>query len=186
MTRIDHLRLMRAYDGELSSDEAAALLQDEDARALALQWDQVGDALRLYAVQDGHRADCLADRVVEALDADAARPKRHPRGREWGIAVAGAAAAGVLIAIVGVLGGPTSSQSELVTVERLPGAQTVSAVPSDPFGPADADGAGVSIEVVDFGAQQGTIFMVSAGQETTPVVWLVDDASEGGERLEPL
>jgi len=40
---------------------------------------------------------------------------------------------------------------------------------------------GVAIEMVDFGAQSGTIFMVSAGQEATPVVWLIDDgpASEG-------
>jgi len=41
-----------------------------------------------------------------------------------------------------------------------------------------------SIEAVDFGNSAGSIFMVPAGDETTPVVWLVDDPASA--RMEPL
>jgi hypothetical protein len=43
-----------------------------------------------------------------------------------------------------------------------------------------------AIESIDFGSQNGAIFMVPAGTETTPVVWLTDDAAEDGDRMEPL
>ena len=41
-----------------------------------------------------------------------------------------------------------------------------------------------TIEAVDFGNRAGTIFMVPAGDQSTPVVWLVDEAPSG--RMEPL
>jgi hypothetical protein len=34
---------------------------------------------------------------------------------------------------------------------------------------------GPSIESVDFGTQNGTIFMVPSGLELTPVLWMDDD-----------
>ncbi|MCE7888933.1 MAG: hypothetical protein DYH12_04375, partial [Sorangiineae bacterium PRO1] len=41
-----------------------------------------------------------------------------------------------------------------------------------------------TIEAVDFGNRGGSIFMVPAGAESTPVVWLVDEPA--GARVEPL
>ena len=41
---------------------------------------------------------------------------------------------------------------------------------------------GASIESVDFGTRNGTVFMVSAGENAIPVVWLVDEPALGGER----
>ena len=38
----------------------------------------------------------------------------------------------------------------------------------------------VAIEMVDFGEQAGSVFVVEAGDSVTPVVWLVDDARAGG------
>jgi hypothetical protein len=45
---------------------------------------------------------------------------------------------------------------------------------------------GASIEAVDFGAQNGTIFMVATGPQVTPVVWLVDESAGSGGKMKPL
>lgn len=66
---------------------------------------------------------------------------------------------------------------------RAPG--SVAAVGAADLEPSEPPG--VAIEMVDFGARSGTIFMVTSGEDsTTPVVWLVDEAPEGGARVEPL
>jgi hypothetical protein len=45
---------------------------------------------------------------------------------------------------------------------------------------------GASIESVDFGAQNGTIFMVASGPQVTPVVWLIDENAQSGGKMKPL
>jgi hypothetical protein len=42
-------------------------------------------------------------------------------------------------------------------------------------GGGNPESTGAAIEMVDFGAGGGTIFVVSKGTEATPVVWLSDD-----------
>jgi negative regulator of sigma E activity len=53
---------------------------------------------------------------------------------------------------------------------------------------ADADTTAAAIESVDFGSSAGSIFLVAEGEgeETTPVVWLVDEPPPDPSRMEPL
>ena len=50
--------------------------------------------------------------------------------------------------------------------------------------PGDDGPPAASIEAVDFGNHPGTIFMVPAGDESTPVIWLEDEPA--GARMERL
>ena len=63
---------------------------------------------------------------------------------------------------------------------------SVSAVSAsgDVIAEIETDKATMEVEAVDAGVL-GKI-LVPAGTETTPVVWLTDDATEGGDRMEPL
>jgi hypothetical protein len=82
----------------------------------------------------------------------------------------------------------------VLTADYTAPAQTVAALVESAVAPAvdlpepltaDAELSAAAIESVDFGSQNGAIFMVSAGAETTPVVWLSDDP-QSGDRMEPL
>ncbi|MEZ4225191.1 MAG: hypothetical protein R3B13_29840 [Polyangiaceae bacterium] len=55
----------------------------------------------------------------------------------------------------------------------------------EPVEAADVEEPAAAIETIDFGSQNGAIFMVSAGAGATPVVWLTDDP-QSGDRMEPL
>jgi hypothetical protein len=46
-------------------------------------------------------------------------------------------------------------------------------------------GAGVAIERLDFGANNGSIFVVQGSSEATPVVWLSDPEGDQA-KMEPL
>jgi hypothetical protein len=79
-------------------------------------------------------------------------------------------------------------------IVRASESATVSvSVPSESAAPTEESVAaeeepetGASIESVDFGAQNGTIFMVASGPQVTPVVWLVDESARTGGRMKPL
>jgi hypothetical protein len=73
---------------------------------------------------------------------------------------------------------PTTSVPTETPSPVAEGAPAVQLAQEDEAAPA------ASIEAVDFGNHGGSIFLVPAGEETTPVVWLVDDAQGG--RMEPL
>jgi anti-sigma factor RsiW len=207
--------LMRYLDGDTdaaeSADVEAWLASSEHARSLLADLEHVGDAVRGLAHSDGGGADRIADSVMARLDAETeARPLaavpgglgprlpratgRHPGGR-WlalgpalGLAVAAAAAAvvylrpaprperGAVAPVVSVVG-PSAAA---LPASAAPLDET-EAVPSEP---------GASIESVDFGARNGSIFMVSrgsgSGESETPVIWLMDDPPPTGHRMDPL
>jgi hypothetical protein len=215
MTRLDHLRLMQHHDAELIPEDAelfeselSAAGLEAEAESLQAGLAQVGDFVRAIARLDAAAhaasADGIADEVLRRLSAGAlpaesgtgsASTALARRGSlRWGWA---AGAGGVLALAAGVLlftwSGDHSPTPTVVGLESaapgpiasLPSMAVTSAGPRlSSRGEPDP---GVAIEMVDFGARSGTIFMVNSGEETpTPVVWLVDEAPDSGGRVEQL
>ncbi|MCK6534605.1 MAG: hypothetical protein L6Q84_16645 [Polyangiaceae bacterium] len=200
-----HRDLMRAYDGELTPEEAAELersLSDEDRRVLA-GLEQVGDVVRACEPEAVARFAGVADQVMAALgesdvadssgpevvvDRGPARPVRK-RATSMPVVVAGlslAIAAAVALWVTTPKAPAPSAPAPLGASFTSP---TVPVSPSAPteslLEPPDEDAdLAATIEAVDFGNQPGSIFMVPAGDESTPVVWLEDEPA--GARMEPL
>lgn len=187
--------LMLLHDGELDAEAEAELLAqleaDEAAQVELAGLQQLGDFLReAEATAEEPGFASVADAVLERLDEPALRsveesplePKLEPAGRErgWVVAVGVALAA----AAAGLLwmrsGHPVESPPPTANL-----VQPAAEVPSAP-GPAPvAEEDPVAIVSVDFGGNDGTIFVV--GDESTPVVWLADDAAPAeGAKMGPL
>lgn len=211
MSRALQEQLMQLHDDELAPEQLAALekrvAEDPEAAGVLRGLEQVGQALRGVAEEQGTGAEQIADLVMARIDAEdgerSAEPGSDagarvlPLSRRWRhtvptvAGVLALAAAAVLVARSGALArhpaveGPPHTSAHLV-------AQARSAAPKAPVAepapaPAEADGApSVAIETVDFGSHDGTIFMVSAGDDATPVVWLTDEPAETGSGMEPL
>jgi anti-sigma factor RsiW len=210
MKPLDPLRLMQHHDGELPPEESAEverlLSGDPQQRAALAGLEQLGDFLRRFADERGSSADDLVSTVMARLDDEIApasrrvtrsgvssRPRRVPTW-VWGAAgaLAAAAAVALLLPFFAPNGpaystGPTAVSAPL----RLAAASARSnwppvGVSTDPVRGPDR-GPDVSIETVDFGQRNGTIFMVSSGEgATTPVIWVADSASSNGDRVKPL
>jgi hypothetical protein len=203
-----HLELMKLHDDELEPDAARELeaeLTDEELAVLE-GLEQLGDVVRALADDASAPADGIADAVMERLSSAEPAPELsllaggapvgRPAAREPAAAKSraqvllfsglGLAAAALALLFIGSRGEPEQparvAEPSLVTAPSSRPEPTAAepelAAAEDEVAPA------ASIEAVDFGNQAGTIFLVPAGEETTPVVWLVDDAP--GARMEPL
>ncbi|HOU91228.1 MAG TPA: hypothetical protein PLU22_09295 [Polyangiaceae bacterium] len=201
MRRVEPLRLMQLHDGELPKVEAAELARllagDPDARAALAGLDQLGDFLRRYADERSAGVGDLASDVMARLDEDPARvsgwrqhrPARLTGGRRWVWGAAGALAAAAALTLLFVARRPGAPAADAARLAALgSAARSAAAQPGPARGvlaaaPREPSEPGVSIEAVDFGPRNGTIFMVPVGGEaTTPVVWVVDPpATSGGE-----
>jgi hypothetical protein len=106
----------------------------------------------------------------------------------FGLAVAAAAAAVVFLRPA-ARPLPATSQEPAFSVAVAEAPPSLASPDPTTVGEPPAAGEendGASIEEVDFGAQGGTIFMVPAGPDVTPVVWLMDDPPPSGHRMKPL
>lgn len=196
-----HLELMKLHDGEASEEEARALEEalSADDRAVLGGLEQVGDFVRAHSAAGASPADSIADSVMAALEREPGSPEATPRkvepklevvkgGGSRGRAAAWGAGVALALAAAGVLWlrsaeepaprAPVAQAPQPSLPEPVVEAPSVAPAIEEENEPAAA------IESVDFGNQAGTIFMVPAGEETTPVVWLVDEPA--GARMEPL
>lgn len=205
-------QLMRLHDGELDPDERAsvetALATDARARDVVAGLEQIGDVVRavvertdapsdlvddvmarIDAEQQGGRApDREGLRVLEGGARGGATPTASPPGRGARIAAAGGAfAAAAAAAVVMALSGGATSTA-VGSRPALPATAQPAVAPSAPVvgTSAEEDSSSAAIESIDFGGSNGSIFMVSAGDVTTPVVWVSDDLAAPTERAEPL
>jgi anti-sigma factor RsiW len=179
---------MRYLDGEASEDEALEvelwLAESREARALARDIEAVGAAVRAIADEKGAAGDSIADAVMRRLELPAA-----PRSLEEQRSKKGAGRK-----LLPAIGLSLAAAAAVVLFLKSPAVDTRGPVAGTPVDPSASSGSesaeiaviaddatGAAIESVDFGAQNGTIFMVPSGAQVTPVIWLVDDveASEG-------
>jgi hypothetical protein len=67
-------------------------------------------------------------------------------------------------------------------------AEPVAVASADATDSVVAERSAASIEIVDFGSSAGTIFLAGEedGEETTPVVWVMDEPGQSPGRMEPL
>jgi hypothetical protein len=209
-----HLDLMRLYDEEATAEERAELeasLTEEDVGVLAglSQLTDVVRALESVRAVEAVEID-VTDGVLGALEAEAAPANvvplvppvekapapslalRKSGPRSTTVAIAGLALAAAAATAVWLGARPSETTSQAAAT--APAGQATSPGTSEPtpeppvepvaeLADSDADPAAV-IEAVDFGSGGGSIFLVPAGEETTPVVWLVDEPA--GARMEPL
>jgi hypothetical protein len=207
MTRLDHQRLMQLYDGELSSEEVTGFRAELRAGGLEAQaadvvagFDQVGDVVRALLQSElqhkAHVLDGIADDVLEQIEAEGqtgtqSGSARASVGWGWAAGVCGALAlAAAVLLFVWSSTGPIETMGASQVAARGPVGvdppQEVASVAPQLAAAAEVD-PGVAIEMVDFGAHSGTIFMVSSGEEApTPVVWLVDEGPDSEGRVEQL
>ncbi|MCB9609242.1 MAG: hypothetical protein H6716_21795 [Polyangiaceae bacterium] len=188
--------LMLLHDGELDAAAEAELLAALDAdlaaQAELAGLEQLGDFLR-----EAHKAAAepeftsVADSVMERLDEPplrAAQPKASSapsapaqRERGWVVVVGVTLAA----AAAGILWLRSSHPVEPVAPVASLTKTAVPVAPSTPGPDPKVEEEPVAIVSVDFGGSDGTIFVV--GDESTPVVWLADDAVPAGDaKMGPL
>jgi negative regulator of sigma E activity len=133
---------------------------------------------------------------------DAARTRRGPVTGRSPVKVAALVGVSLALAAGAALVLRTSRPETTELVSQRPGASVL--VPDElaargphelAAGAADAaelaiseSSASASIETVDFGSSAGTIFLAGEedGQETTPVVWVMDEPGPSPGRMEPL
>jgi negative regulator of sigma E activity len=133
----------------------------------------------------------LAQRRPSARPALETRTKWRRYATALGAGAALAAAAALTLQVA-QRGAPPSDKSALQAKRAVPEAPFAGPARTAPLASAllpdeQSDvGPAVAIETVDFGSNEGTIFMVPAGDDTTPVVWLVDEPSRNMGRMERL
>jgi anti-sigma factor RsiW len=186
----EHTRLMRYYDGELDADDAAELEaeleNDHEARELLAGLDQLSGFVRREAAERPapDLADAIMAQVAREPRQDRTLAEASPAG--WRVIVPAAAAVLALAASVALVNEFSRAPEEPVrTVHQPP---LIAVPPEEPalVPTVVAEREAVAIETVDFGAREGTIFVMQEGEGSTPVVWLMDEPTPPGGRMEPL
>ena len=195
---VNHPQLMRYYDGELSDEEAAeveaALENDPDAQRVFEGLEQLSAFVRKHEEEQAPSidlTDAIMGRIAREERKESARPAEVVRG-PWSTILPAAAAVLALaagVALVNELSNKPGTTTPVVQQPSAPLQEPVAPVSSEE--PAEeqvlaADTHAVSIETVDFGAREGTIFVMQEGEGSTPVVWLMDEPAPAGGRMEPL
>ncbi len=194
-------QLMSYVDGELDGADLeqveAAVEGSPGLEAMAAGLVQIGDWVRAIEAVPGPNADrdaSLTDRILDNIDAKqaptaAAAQLRLVAGGThgderldsssklvWGVAALSAAAAALALVLGGAPAQTSSPRAYVpVVVPAAAGSDNTASADDEPDREGD-----VAITAVDFGTSQGSIFVVSAGGTSTPVVWLTDDAASGG------
>jgi anti-sigma factor RsiW len=185
----EHSRLMRYYDGELDADEAAELEaeleNDREGREVLAGLEQLSGFVRGASERPApDLTDAIMARVAREPRQD--RTLAEPALAGWRVILPAAAAVLALAASVALVNEFSRTPAEQVRVVQQP---PLIAVPPEESAAAPtvvAERDAVAIETVDFGAREGTIFVMQEGEGSTPVVWLMDEPTPAGGRMEPL
>jgi hypothetical protein len=192
--------LMRYHDGAVSEEEAVLVeeaLEQEPALLEELgAYAELGSFVRAWAEADSGAGIDIADSVLARIAADDAPAPRiapvhsiWPRLATWISLGAAIAAGSVLVArswsAPPVTRGGHAATAEQATLGSPSAAVTASAAAAAPSAvtPEDVTAAleeepkdsPATIESVDFGKTNGTVFVVSTDSADTPVVWMPDD-----------
>jgi hypothetical protein len=177
--------LMRWHDGETSDDErelVEQLLEQELAGEQLASFELVGELVReadRARVPEVDLTEQVMARVFEAApSAVAVKPLRNnvralPRRALAAVAVALALAAGGALLV-------SERSSKLVASDQDLAAPIAAISAPEP----DPPGESVAVERVDFGNEQGAIFLVPGVDERTVVIWTMDDTADADEDQE--
>jgi anti-sigma factor RsiW len=179
--------LMRYHDGEVSEEEAlfvARALEHEPALLEELgAYRELGSFVRVFAEQRLQQPFDISERVMRAIEPPRARVHSLvPRLVTWVSLGAAIAAGSVLVArswsappakAIAAHTGSAGESAELLPRSSSSAAPEVSAALEEEPKPPPA-----TIESVDFGANTGTVFVVSTDSSDTPVVWMPDDEDD--------
>jgi anti-sigma factor RsiW len=193
--------IMRYHDGAVSEAEASAVeeaLEHDPALLEELEaYSELGSFVRAWGEARSDRQTDIADSVMDrirALDAPAPRiaPVHSiwPRLATW-VSLGAAIAAGSVLVVRSWSAPPAMPRGFHAAVSADSVAQGALALPSaavapgtaPPLTPPDLSAAleeepkepAATIESVDFGQTNGTVFVVSTDFADTPVVWMPDD-----------
>jgi len=213
VSRLEHQAVMQYYDGELSPTEARALdwrlAADPELREVLAGLEQIGAVVVAVAEARAAAADDIAEAVMRRVGAEASgvrprltdlaaspavdpeRPEPPVPRRIWaaaaGLAAVSVAAGVACIAFYGSI--EREAERPVLALSARPGdwapqARLRSGTPE--LAPPERVEAvpAIAIESVDFGAHGGAIFMVPGDSVDTPVVWLVDEPAETGDRMD--
>ena len=184
--------LMRYHDGAVSEEEAVtveeALEQDPALLEELEAYSELGTFVRAWAeVRSEHEVD-IADSVmdrIETLEAPAYLPRIAPVHSLWPrlatwVSLGAAIAAGSVLVIRSWSAPPAMPRGA-----HAAGAadQAAEVLPSAAVAPPEVSAAleeepkepPATIESVDFGKTNGTVFVVSTDSADTPVIWMPDD-----------
>ncbi|HMJ11197.1 MAG TPA: hypothetical protein VK524_07300 [Polyangiaceae bacterium] len=189
------------------------LSSDPEAQKLVQNLDQLGELVRDAAFARARTHDDLIDSVMARLDADSALPastgadestraptplrrkalgpQRSPAKVAALVGVSLALAAGAALVLRTNRPPPPAelavrSPASALVPERAPAEPEPAQLGS--AGTESSEGSSASIETVHFGSTAGTIFPGNDedGEETTPVVWVMDEPGPSPGRMEPL
>jgi anti-sigma factor RsiW len=176
---------MRYHDSESDPDECLRveerLASDERARAELVALRASSSAVRRWA--ETAAMDDITDRVMSRIEGSSERGGRLLKLRRisWSLAASGLAAAACLWLWLGTATVETDLPGDPGASVELPAVAPVARAAQ----PLAEVGAGVAIERLDFGANNGSIFVVQGSSEATPVVWLSDPEGDQA-KMEPL
>ena len=182
--------LMRYHDGAVSEEEAVAVeeaLEHEPALLEELEaYSELGSFVRAWGEARSEQQFDIADSVMARIAAEKPAPARvasvhsiWPRVATW-VSLGAAIAAGSVLVVRSWSAPPAARRSAQPAVA----AEVNSAAPvSTAVAPPDVSAAleeepkdpPATIESVDFGQTNGTVFVVSTDSADTPVVWMPDD-----------
>ena len=187
-THIDDDKLQRFYDGELTEGEALVVGRDVDASDLeqerVAQMERLGEVLRAGAdaEADGIDANALFLRIERGIEDEPAPRLKLIEGRKRKnrntavVAVAMGIAAAVAIAFLA----QPSTEPEIADSAHPDEGDTALAggnvAVEDPTHVQLHPPGGSSVELVEFGANTGTVFEVEGEQgQPLAVVWIAEE-----------
>jgi anti-sigma factor RsiW len=182
--------LMRYHDGAVSEEEALLVeeaLEQEPALLEELEaYSELGSFVRAWGeARSEHEID-IADSVMAEIQALEAPPAPRaasvtaiwPRIATW-VSLGAAIAAGSVLVVRSWSAPPgaprgahavgAGDQAALIAPSALAPPDVSAALEDEPKEPP------ATIESVDFGKNNGTVFVVSTDSADTPVVWMPDD-----------
>jgi anti-sigma factor RsiW len=158
--RGDNELLLRYLDGELSPQEAerfrARLAESPELRCSLREMQRVGSLIRFWADEAGQRAGDLLEPTLRRVQT---AERKRARQSTWGLGLAAVLFAAAL---------PWSSGRH--------GASLL------PLGHQRLEG-GAAIERIEAGGKHAQVFVV--GSQSTPVVWLADEAESEDDGRDP-
>ena len=193
--------LMRYHDGAVTEEEAVLVedaLEHEPALLEELEaYSALGSFVRAWGEVRSEAQVDLADSVMSAIESMEPPVPRvasvhsiWPRLATW-VSLGAAVAAGSVLVARSWSAPPVVPRSAHAAA---PEATTSADAPSARVAPPDVSAAleeepkepPATIESVDFGKTNGTVFVVSTDSADTPVIWMPDDDADDEDRSESL